>query len=120
MLGLTEEELDAFVMQCKKGYSNTKERGTAVKNPAPLNVPIKMRDRSCINLLCLHYETFGQKGTSDARHFSFGDIEAPCGHTKQIISFARQQELIQWVVGTHSYFRGSTKSKQEAKEREVM
>jgi hypothetical protein len=46
MLGVTEEELDVFVLQCEKGYSNTREQDTAVKYPAPFDVPIKLK---CVN-----------------------------------------------------------------------
>ena len=87
MLGVSEEELDVFVLQCEKGYSNTKERDTAVKNPAPFDLPIKLKDRSSCNVLRLHYEAFGRKGSADVRHFSFGNIEAPRDHTKRTISF---------------------------------
>ncbi len=118
MLGVTEEELDVFVLQCEKGYSNTRERDTAVKNPAPFDVPIKLKDRSNCNVLCLHYETFGRKGSADVRHFSFDNLETPRDRSKRTISFQKQQELIKWIDGSHSYFSRTTRTKGEAKERE--
>jgi hypothetical protein len=45
MLELDVDLLDRFVLQCKKGYCNTKERGMVQPNPRPFNVSMDLTDK---------------------------------------------------------------------------
>jgi hypothetical protein len=58
MLELDVDLLDRFVLQCKKGYCNTKERGMVQPNPRPFNVSMDLTDKMSDNALGLYYECF--------------------------------------------------------------
>jgi hypothetical protein len=88
MLELNTDELNEFVLRCRKGYSGT--RPNVVYNQAPFNIPIDLKERD--NILRMHYEEFG---VVKERYFVF-EYD---GGTK--VSFKNQQELLQFVQGTH-------------------
>lgn len=92
MLGLQSKiQLDEFVLRCSKGYTGT--RSDRVYNAVPFNTAIDLRVSN--NILGLRYDDFGRKGVSESRHYAFDYANATA------VSFKAQQEIIQWVQGTH-------------------
>jgi hypothetical protein len=63
-----------FVLQCKKGYGNIKERGMVQPNPRPFNVSMDLTDKSCDNALGLYYKSFWGKGISETWHYAFARV----------------------------------------------
>jgi hypothetical protein len=118
MLELDVDELDRFVLQCKKGYNNTKERGMNQPNPRPFNVSIDLTDKMSDNALGLYYECFDRH---KIRHFAFASFNSlwdrgiialrKCEFN--VVSYSRQQDLFRWISGTHDYFNPSNKSKKK-------
>lgn len=91
MLGLSSlEELDQFIMQCK-GYTGT--HSSRVYHPPPFNAPIDLKSDD--NILGMSYKIFGRKGENNNQHFTFGYSSGTP------VPFKIQQELLQYVQGTH-------------------
>jgi hypothetical protein len=87
------EELDAFVLQCKKGYRGTTE--IKVPNEAPFSEPIDFsNDR---NVLGMQVTYFGRR-TPNNQWFKLD-------HPRVRISFKQQEGLLQLIQGTHSMLK---------------
>ena len=89
MLGLSAEDLDAFVLQCSKGYKGTNDN--KVINKPPFNVPIDMS--SDTDILGIQVTFFGRR-TANNRHFKFD-------HPSRL-SYKQQENMLQLTQGTHS------------------
>jgi hypothetical protein len=81
-------QLDAFLLQASKGYSGTQPN--TVPNQPPFNKPVDMRGE---NELGMEYDYFGSE---KKRYFSFHN-----NGCASKVSFKQQQELIQYVQGSH-------------------
>ena len=93
MLGLDSvDELDEFVLQCGRGYSGV---GSAkILNQEPFGASIDLQTPG--NILGIHWSKFSRvSGGKCPRHNAFEyDNATP-------VPFKTQQEIIQWVQGTH-------------------
>ena len=93
MLGLDSvDELDEFVLQCGRGYSGV---GSAkIINQEPFGASIDLQTPG--NILGIRWSRFGRgQGGKSPRHYTLEyDNATP-------VSFKDQQEILQWVQGTH-------------------
>ena len=93
MLGLDSvDELDEFVLQCGRGYSGVGV--TKIANREPFNVAIDLQIAG--NILGIRWTQFSRKSCGRCpRHYAFEYKNATP------VPLKAQQEIIQWVQGTH-------------------
>ena len=93
MLGLDSvDQLNEFVLQCGRGYSGV--GGSKIVNQEPFSVSIDLQTPG--NILGIHWSRFGRKSDSrDPKYYAFEYDNAAA------VSFKQQQEILQWVQGTH-------------------